>query len=179
MAVRGGFLAVAEFFPGRLVFLHLGLFALRPRVWSDPAGAEFGGEASCLWPECGNDCWDRILDVDQLELGVEEADLVRPAFFRPFDGLAAQQRLHDFHVGLEPRLRHRRKAKGAAAGIAGGSAEDHAPGASALMVARPEAVTGAMRFDGMTTPVHSLIFDVTIAEAPIAANISALSNCVS
>ena len=53
------------------------------------------------------------------------------------------------------------------------------PGASAFSVASPEAVTGAIRLEGMMTPAQSLIRLVFTAAAPIAAKTSALSSTVS
>jgi hypothetical protein len=53
------------------------------------------------------------------------------------------------------------------------------PGASALRLARPLAVTGAMRFDGISTPVPRRIRDVFIAAAASATNTSAFRSCVS
>ncbi len=53
------------------------------------------------------------------------------------------------------------------------------PGASALSEASALAVTGAMRLDGISTPVHSLMRDVCIAAAPMATNMSALRSWVS
>jgi len=53
------------------------------------------------------------------------------------------------------------------------------PGASALRAASALAATGAMRFEGMSTPVASRIRDVCTAAAPMATNMSALSSCVS
>jgi hypothetical protein len=44
---------------------------------------------------------------------------------------------------------------------------------------RALAATGAMRFDGISTPVPRRILDVITAAAPMATKISALSNCVS
>src|SRR5579875_170362 len=53
------------------------------------------------------------------------------------------------------------------------------PGASWLSEPRALAVTAGMRFDGISTPVVSLIDLVTIAAAPIATKRSALRSCVS
>ena len=53
------------------------------------------------------------------------------------------------------------------------------PGANLFSDAKALAVTGAMRFDGISTPVPSRIFVVFIAAAAIATNGSALSICVS
>ena len=53
------------------------------------------------------------------------------------------------------------------------------PGASALSEASALAATGAMRLDGIRTPVPSRIRAVCTAAAPIATNMSALSICVS
>ncbi len=53
------------------------------------------------------------------------------------------------------------------------------PGASAFRLASPLAATGAMRFDGISTPVPRRIFDVCMAAAAIETNTSALSSCVS
>ena len=53
------------------------------------------------------------------------------------------------------------------------------PGASALSDASALAATGAMRFEGISTPVPRRIRDVCTAAAPIATNMSALSICVS
>ena len=53
------------------------------------------------------------------------------------------------------------------------------PGARALRLASPLAATGAMRFDGMSTPVPRRIVAVCMAAAAIATNTSALSSCVS
>ena len=53
------------------------------------------------------------------------------------------------------------------------------PGASAFSDASALAATGAMRFEGIRTPVASRIFDVCTAAAPIATNMSALSIWVS
>ncbi len=53
------------------------------------------------------------------------------------------------------------------------------PGASALSVASAFAATGAMRFDGMSTPVPSRMRVVSLAAAAMATNMSALSSCVS
>ncbi len=52
-------------------------------------------------------------------------------------------------------------------------------GANLFSEAKAFAVTGAMRFDGISTPVPSRIFVVFIAAAAIATNGSALSICVS
>ena len=53
------------------------------------------------------------------------------------------------------------------------------PGASAFSDANALAATGAMRLEGISTPVPSRIFDVCTAVAPMATNTSALSICVS
>ena len=53
------------------------------------------------------------------------------------------------------------------------------PGASALRVASPLAATGAMRFDGISTPVPRRIFVVCMAAAAIEAKSSAFRSCVS
>ena len=53
------------------------------------------------------------------------------------------------------------------------------PGASAFRVARPLAATGAMRLDGISTPVPRRIFAVCMAAAAIEANSSELRSCVS
>jgi len=53
------------------------------------------------------------------------------------------------------------------------------PGASAFSAASPLAATGAIRFDGVSTPVARMIRSVLTAAAPIATNISALSSAVS
>ena len=53
------------------------------------------------------------------------------------------------------------------------------PGASLFSVASALAVTGAMRFDGTSTPVPSRMRLVLTAAAPIATKQSALSICVS
>ena len=53
------------------------------------------------------------------------------------------------------------------------------PGASALRVARPVAATGAMRLDGISTPVPRRIFVVCIAAAAIEAKSSEFRSCVS
>ena len=53
------------------------------------------------------------------------------------------------------------------------------PGASALSEARALAATGAMRLVGISTPVPSLILEVTMAAAPMATNTSAFKRCVS
>ena len=53
------------------------------------------------------------------------------------------------------------------------------PGASALSEPSALAATGAMRFDGISTPVASRIFLVCIAAAAMATNTSALRSCVS
>jgi hypothetical protein len=53
------------------------------------------------------------------------------------------------------------------------------PGARALSDASALAATGAMRFDGISTPVARRIRDVFTAAAPMATNMSALSSCVS
>jgi hypothetical protein len=53
------------------------------------------------------------------------------------------------------------------------------PGARALSEARPLAATGAMRFDGISTPAQSLILEVFMAAAPMATNTSAFSSSVS
>ena len=53
------------------------------------------------------------------------------------------------------------------------------PGASAFSEARALAATGAMRLEGMSTPVARRIFEVCTAAAPMATNMSALSIWVS
>jgi len=53
------------------------------------------------------------------------------------------------------------------------------PGANLLSEAKAFAVTGAIRFDGIKTPVPRRILVVLIAAAAIATNGSALSICVS
>ena len=53
------------------------------------------------------------------------------------------------------------------------------PGASAFSDASALAATGAMRFEGISTPVARRILEVCTAAAPMATNTSALSNCVS
>jgi hypothetical protein len=53
------------------------------------------------------------------------------------------------------------------------------PGASALSDMRALAATGAMRFEGISTPVPRRILDVVTAAAPMATKMSAFSNCVS
>jgi hypothetical protein len=53
------------------------------------------------------------------------------------------------------------------------------PGASALSVASPLAATGAMRLDGISTPVPRRIFVVCMAAAAIEAKSSELRSCVS
>ena len=53
------------------------------------------------------------------------------------------------------------------------------PGASAFRLASALAVTGAMRFDGISTPVARRIVDVCTAAAAIETNSSALRSCVS
>ena len=53
------------------------------------------------------------------------------------------------------------------------------PGASAFSDASALAATGAMRLEGISTPVPRRIRDVCTAAAPIATNMSALSICVS
>ena len=53
------------------------------------------------------------------------------------------------------------------------------PGASAFSDASALAATGAMRLEGISTPVASRIREVCTAAAPMATNRSALSSCVS
>jgi len=53
------------------------------------------------------------------------------------------------------------------------------PGANLLSEAKAFAATGAMRLDGINTPVPRRIFVVFTAAAAIATNGSALSICVS
>ena len=53
------------------------------------------------------------------------------------------------------------------------------PGANLFSEAKAFAVTGAIRFDGINTPVPSRILVVLTAAAAIATNGSALSICVS
>ena len=53
------------------------------------------------------------------------------------------------------------------------------PGASAFNDANAAAATGAMRFDGTSTPVPRRMRDVCIAAAAIATKQSAQSICVS
>ena len=53
------------------------------------------------------------------------------------------------------------------------------PGASRLSDASALAATGAIRFEGTSTPVPSTIFDVRAAASAIATNTSAQSICVS
>ena len=53
------------------------------------------------------------------------------------------------------------------------------PGASLFNDAKAFAATGAMRFDGISTPVPSLMRVVFIAAAAIATNGSAVIICVS
>ena len=53
------------------------------------------------------------------------------------------------------------------------------PGASAFRLASPLAATGAMRFDGIITPVARRIVEVCMAAAAMATNSSALRSCVS
>ena len=53
------------------------------------------------------------------------------------------------------------------------------PGASAFSEASALAATGAIRLDGMSTPVANRMREVCTAQAPMATNMSALSICVS
>jgi hypothetical protein len=53
------------------------------------------------------------------------------------------------------------------------------PGASLLSEAKALAATGAMRLDGISTPVPRRMREVLIAAAPMATKQSALSICVS
>ena len=53
------------------------------------------------------------------------------------------------------------------------------PGASAFRLASPLAATGAMRLDGIITPVARRIVEVCMAAAAMATNSSALRSCVS
>ena len=53
------------------------------------------------------------------------------------------------------------------------------PGASALSDASALAATGAMRLEGISTPVARRILDVCTAAAPMATNMSALRSWVS
>jgi hypothetical protein len=59
------------------------------------------------------------------------------------------------------------------------TAKSMRPGASAFSVASALAATGAIRFDGISTPVPRRIFEVCIAAAPMAANSSAFRSWVS
>ena len=53
------------------------------------------------------------------------------------------------------------------------------PGASAFSDASAQAATGAIRFDGISTPVQSLMREVCIAAAAMATNTSAFRSSVS
>jgi hypothetical protein len=53
------------------------------------------------------------------------------------------------------------------------------PGASAFREASALAATGAMRLEGISTPVARRMREVCTAAAPMATNMSALSICVS
>jgi hypothetical protein len=59
------------------------------------------------------------------------------------------------------------------------TAKSMRPGASALSEASALAVTGAIRFEGISTPVPSRMREVCIAAAPMATNSSALRSWVS
>ena len=65
------------------------------------------------------------------------------------------------------------------AGEAGADAEIDAAGRQLVERASALAVTGAMRFDGTSTPVPSRMREVCIAAAPMATKQSALSIWVS
>jgi len=70
--------------------------------------------------------WDRIAEVDDVELRAQEADLAPLALERPLQRLAGQQVLHDPDVLGHVLELDRAEAHGAPRGESGGDAEVNA-----------------------------------------------------
>jgi hypothetical protein len=137
------------------------------------------GQRTRPWAGGGDPERDRIAGIDQTEFGVKQPDQPLLPFDFGLDRVSAQQR-HDhadvfFHIGELDRAQPHCPP----ASETGPDAEIDPPGANLFSEAKAFAVTGAIRFDGINTPVPSRILVVLSAAAAIATNGSALSICVS
>ena len=117
--------------------------------------------------------------VDHANIEAQKSHLPPGALKLPFHHVAGDQPLHLLDVAPHVGNADRTNPHGAPGGEAGGNTEIDTPGASALSDMRALAATGAMRFEGISTPVPRRILDVVTAAAPMATKISAFSNCVS
>ncbi len=93
----------------------------------DPARAELSGQRPPLRAEGGKMERDRIVEIDEPQLGIEKTNLVRAAFLGPFDGLLVQEPAKDADIFLEPGQRDRRQPQGAARGETGREAAHDPP----------------------------------------------------
>ena len=135
--------------PHRVEFFFSALY-VGPEI--DPAGAEFGCERARTRTERGKVQRNRIGDVDQAEIGIEEADCAGFAFEIPTNRFTAQQRLNPFDVHLEPPQRNCTKTHCAASGEPGAHAEVDAPRRD--LVQRRERICRD-RFDSIRRDQHT------------------------
>ena len=89
----------------------------------EPLGAEVRGQPARLGTERRDRERDRVVGVDEAEVGVEESDLAARAFGLPLDGLVAQERLHHAQVLTQVGELDRGQAHGAPPGEPGADAE--------------------------------------------------------
>ena len=120
---------------------------------------------------------DARLEIDEPALGLEEPQRAPDTFELGVDGLAGEER---------PRTCSRRSASRMARSPIVARAVNPVPtpssirpGASRLSDATAFAVTGAMRFEGTSTPLPRWIRDVLAAASARPTNTSAHSICVS
>src|SRR5262249_28184811 len=89
----------------------------------DPACLHLGSERARTWTKSREMQLDRVLGVEQRQLGIEEADLPFLALHLELDGLAAQVPIDLVDVSLHVFDLDRAKAHGAPGGEAGADAE--------------------------------------------------------
>ena len=105
-----------------------------------PAGVELCGQRLRL-RTIGRDVQrDRVLCVDEADLGIEETDLAALAFDRRLDGVAGEERVDDTDILLHVGELHRAQSHRAARREAGADAEIDPAGREAAQ--RREGVSG-------------------------------------
>ena len=131
-------------------------------------------------PKAGDIGRNFVFNVDQLSFWIKKANSSSLSLNSQLWLLPAQHRRNNpdvfIHIGHLVGTKLPCSADGEPSPEA---SVDARPGANALRVARPLAATGAIRFDGINTPVPRRIRLVLTAVAPMATKISALSTCVS
>src|SRR5262249_31266095 len=94
----------------------------------DPACLHLGSERARTWTKSRGMQLDRVLGVEQRQLGIEEADLPFLALHLELDGLAAQEPIDLPHIGLHVLDLDRTEAHGAPRGETSADTEVDAAG---------------------------------------------------